>query len=186
MIKQLESEIIYSDWKLVILLQKFVIPTNKTISRLIIDGNVHPILILPIIVDNKIILQKQYRYAANKWLWEVPGGLREDNETSLEGAKRELCEETGYMSDNFIKLGEQLWFDPALERISCDAYVALDCYKGNQVNRDFDEFVSSVQLFSSDEIFTMVDDGSIVDFKTLATILLGRKYIEKYSYKRSF
>ncbi|MDG7042413.1 MAG: NUDIX hydrolase, partial [Nitrososphaerota archaeon] len=64
------------------------------------------VAILPITEDGSIILEKQFRYALNSWLWEVPAGTIEDDEEPLECARRELREETGYEGTGFKKVGE--------------------------------------------------------------------------------
>ena len=78
---------------------------NRTVTREIIS---HPgaAVILPIldIKKKKIILIKQYRYAAKKNLFEIPAGTREKNETFLKCAKREIVEETGYKSSKIKKV----------------------------------------------------------------------------------
>lgn len=180
-ISRVKPEVVYSLWKLTVFKQKFTIAQNETIERLIVGLKGKPVIILPITRDNKIVMVKQYRHAADRWIWEVPGGIGEDNESLKDVVRRELEEETGYTSDRFIKIGSQLWFDPALLRITYDVYVALDCYKHNKGNRDFDELIKSVQLVSPAKLFRMVERGKIKDSKTLAVILLGRKYIEKCS-----
>jgi ADP-ribose diphosphatase len=44
----------------------------------------------------RVLLERQYRYAADQYLWELPAGSIDPGETPLFGAKRELREETGY------------------------------------------------------------------------------------------
>ena len=175
MIKPLKPKLVYSQWKLDVFNQKFEIPGGKVVERLIIDGKVKPVIVLPITQDNKIVLMEQYRYGAMRWMLEVPGGIIEDGEEVIDGIRREMESEVGYTSDNFVRVGKQLWFDPALQRISYDAYVALDCYKVNGQEKDFDEFIKSIQTVSPDELFNLIDNGKITDSKTLAIILLGRK-----------
>ena len=63
---------------------------------------------LPIIIENgtkKIVLQLAFRHATNSWEMEMPRGGSKPNETSIDTAKREILEETGYETDNLISLG---------------------------------------------------------------------------------
>ena len=53
-------------------------------------------------------MERQYRHAANRFLWEVPAGKLEPGEDPLEGAKRELEEETGYRAKKWSELVEVL------------------------------------------------------------------------------
>src|ERR1700688_553257 len=44
----------------------------------------------------RVLLERQYRHAANSYLWEIPAGRIDKGELPLPAAKRELIEETGY------------------------------------------------------------------------------------------
>ncbi len=71
------------------------LPSGRETVREIIE---HPgaVAILAITEDQQIILVRQYRYAVDGSLLEIPAGTREPNESPIETADRELLEETGY------------------------------------------------------------------------------------------
>src|SRR5690349_4376127 len=48
-----------------------------------------------------ILLERQYRYAANAYMWELPAGSVDEGENKLAAAKRELLEETGYTAEKW-------------------------------------------------------------------------------------
>src|SRR5579872_168774 len=52
----------------------------------------------------RILLVRQYRLPADKYLWELPAGKLDEGETALQAAKRELVEETGYRARTWKKL----------------------------------------------------------------------------------
>ena len=56
--------------------------------------------------NSKIVLINQYRHAMKEWLYELPAGMLSDNEDPAEAAKRELIEETGYIPERIISLGD--------------------------------------------------------------------------------
>ncbi len=58
-----------------------------------------------------VVLVRQYRHAVGSMLWEVPAGTAEPGEAPLEGAKRELREETGYSAGR-IRLIGSAWMTP--------------------------------------------------------------------------
>jgi len=62
-------------------------------------------VILPITKNNEFIIIKQYRESLDNYSLELPAGFIDENETPLEAAERELYEETGYVSKEFIYLG---------------------------------------------------------------------------------
>ena len=57
-----------------------------------------------------VLLERQYRYAAGDFLWEIPAGRIDEGERPLAGAKRELREETGYTARSWEKA---LFFFPS-------------------------------------------------------------------------
>src|SRR5580693_4418721 len=69
--------------------------TKFEIKRSVIRHNGSAVMMA---VDEKkrILLVRQYRLPADKYMWELPAGKVDDGETPLQAAKRELVEETGY------------------------------------------------------------------------------------------
>src|SRR5258708_31387214 len=58
----------------------------------------HPgsVVVLPVLPDGRILLIRQYRHAARRYLWELVAGRMDPGETPKAAAARELMEETGY------------------------------------------------------------------------------------------
>lgn len=63
-------------------------------------------VVIPITIDNEFLFIRQYRPVINNFVIEFPAGLNDKNESLINTAKRELIEETGYDSDEFIFLAE--------------------------------------------------------------------------------
>jgi ADP-ribose pyrophosphatase len=59
----------------------------------------------------EVVLVRQYRHPARSYLWEIPAGTAEPGEASIEGAKRELREETGYLAGAIAPIGS-VWMTP--------------------------------------------------------------------------
>lgn len=64
------------------------------------------IAVVPITANNELLLVRQFRPAVNNFVIEFPAGLNDRKERLIDVAKRELIEETGYSSDEFIFLAE--------------------------------------------------------------------------------
>ena len=62
-------------------------------------------VILPVTIDNEFIIIKQYRESLDDFSIELPAGFIDENEKPIDTAKRELFEETGYVSNDFQYLG---------------------------------------------------------------------------------
>ena len=54
--------------------------------------------------DPRVLLERQYRHAADSYLWELPAGRIDKGEEALAAAKRELLEETGYRAKSWKKI----------------------------------------------------------------------------------
>lgn len=131
--------------------------------------------IIPVDSDGKIIMVRQYRNASDSEMLEIPAGKIDGDEVPYECARRELEEETGYVSDDVEFLID---FYPAIgysnEKIS--VYVATNLKLTVQA-LDEDEFVE-VEKYTLDEIVSMIMDGTINDAKTMTAIFA---YKNKYN-----
>ena len=61
-------------------------------------------VMMPVDEKNRILLVRQYRLPAGRFLWELPAGKIDDGENALQAAKRELGEETGIKAKKWKKL----------------------------------------------------------------------------------
>ncbi len=77
--------------------------------------------------DERVILVRQYRYAADLTTYELPGGIIEKDEEPVHAAKREMEEETGYTSDE-IDFLMQVSPNPALNNNTAYFYLARNAY----------------------------------------------------------
>src|SRR4030095_10410216 len=65
-------------------------------------------VLVPIPEPGHVILIRQFRYAVNRWLWELPAGSVDDGEEPDAAAKRECHEEIGQVPDTIVRLGALL------------------------------------------------------------------------------
>ena len=127
--------------------------------------------------DPWIVMERQYRHAANQFLWEIPAGKLEAGEDSMEGAKRELAEETGYQARKW-KLLARYYASPGFVGEEMLLYLAEDLYAGEATPEE-DERIE-LRLVRLSETLKMIENGAIHDGKTLNAVLLyawlhGRK-----------
>ncbi len=78
-------------------------PSGRETVREIVE---HPgsVVIVPVTVDDEVILIRQFRHATGRTLLELPAGLIDPGEEILETARRELHEETGYVAETLRHL----------------------------------------------------------------------------------
>lgn len=129
------------------------------------------VVVLP--VDNsgkdlRVLLVRQYRHAAGQFLWELPAGGIDAGESALEGAKRELIEETGYTSETW-KRALFFWPSPGFLAESMTIYMALGLKRG-KAQPEADEFISK-RLFPIQALVKQILAGKILDAKTIAGVL---------------
>ncbi len=125
--------------------------------------------------DPDVILVRQYRYASDGYLYEVPAGLPAGPEESWEEcAHRELEEETGMRAATLTPL-TRIYTTPGFTDEVIRLFVATDLEPG-ELSRDPDEFMEVVRVAFS-EVLEMVRDGRIVDAKSIATILYADRFV---------
>ncbi len=119
--------------------------------------------------DPWIVMERQYRHAANRFLWEVPAGKLEPGEDPLEGAKRELEEETGYRAKKWSELVEY-YASPGFLGESMKVFLAEGLVAGD-ARPEEDELIE-MRLVKLSELLKTIDKGGIMDGKTLSSVLL--------------
>ncbi|WP_127069446.1 MULTISPECIES: NUDIX hydrolase [unclassified Veillonella] len=125
--------------------------------------------------DNRIIMEKQFRYALNDYLLEVPAGKLDAGEDPLVCAKRELEEETGIIASEWISLGT-IATSPGFCNEVIHLYVAKGLSKG-EIHWDEDEYVE-VERYTFDELLQRISEEKIKDSKTLSALLLAMPYLK--------
>lgn len=126
------------------------------------------VTVIPITDNNEIIMVRQYRYAADKILLEIPAGKLEKDESHYDAGKRELLEETGCTCSEYKYLGELLP-TPAYVTEVIHMYMAGGLEYSEQ-NLDEDEFLDVVKI-PMEKAVEMVLSGEIKDSKTQIGVL---------------
>ena len=125
--------------------------------------------------NNRIIMEKQFRYALNDYLLEIPAGKLDKGEDPLVCAKRELEEETGIIASEWISLGT-IATSPGFCNEVIHLYVAKGLSKG-EIHWDEDEYVE-VEHYTFDELLQCIKEETIKDSKTLSALLLAMPYLK--------
>ena len=123
---------------------------------------------LPIQDDGRIVLVRQYRYAVDESLWELPAGRRDPGESPEEGVQRELREEIGHEAGHLEPLSF-FYTTPGF----CDE--AMYVFRATKLRPavaegDEDERIE-VASFTLEEARAMIARGDIREGKTLVAVL---------------
>ena len=125
---------------------------------------------LPVFDDSRVVLVRQYRYAVNALVWELPAGRRDAGESPEQAAQREMEEEVGLHAARLEHL-LTFWTTPGFCDEHMRLYVATGVAHGEAATED-DEEIELVR-WPIDEIGDRL--GEIEDAKTLAGLLLYLK-----------
>ena len=119
----------------------------------------------------RILLVRQYRLPAEKYLWELPAGRLDPGEKPLQAAKRELIEETGYRAKTWTKLAS-FFVSPGYVQERMTIYLAADLTAGEATPMD-DERIET-RWFTPKEVSGMIYAGKIEDAKTMIGFMLWK------------
>jgi ADP-ribose pyrophosphatase len=142
------------------------LPDGATATR---EYVVHPgaVLVVPLLDDGRIVVERQFRYPNNRVFVEFPAGKLDPGETPFATAVRELREEAGYEAAKWTRLGE-------VHTVVSYSTEAIDLWLAEDLTHvgaalDAGEFLDVVAM-RYDEALAMADRGAITDVKTVAAL----------------
>lgn len=138
-----------------------------------------PLMDEPKSPDPRVILIRQFRHAADGFIWEIPAGRLDPGETPSTCAHRELEEEIGMTTDVLSRL-TTIFTTPGFTDERIHIFLATGMRPGKQ-RREADEFME-VKTKKWSEAMTMIRSGEINDAKTLAALL----YVECFRRKANY
>jgi len=116
----------------------------------------------------RVLLEHQYRHAANDYLWELPAGRIDPGEQELKAAQRELIEETGYRAANWQRI-LKFYASPGFIAETMAVYLATGLRRG-KAEPEADEIIR-LRMAPLPTAVNMILKGTIRDGKTIASIL---------------
>ncbi|MES2500006.1 MAG: NUDIX hydrolase [Pseudomonadota bacterium] len=172
----ISSETIASGGMLTVKRDFVRLPNGHTSQR---EYVVHPgaVVVVPLLPNGHIILERQFRYPLHQVFIELPAGKIDAGEEILITGQRELLEETGYSANDWVKLGHQhpcIGYSNEVIHI----YLARGLSAGAH-QRDADE---SLEVFkaSFSDCMQMIQAGEITDGKTIVALFFAEKYLTQH------
>lgn len=174
--RKLSSQSIFNGKILHLHLDDIILPNGTTGTREYCTHN-GAVCVIPITSDREVICVRQYRYAIDKLLLEIPAGkLDSIDEIPEDAVRRELKEETGATSDKLSFLGIY-YGSPAILNEKIYMYLAEELSYGD-CDPDEDEFLEVVKI-PLEQLVEMVLNGEIEDGKTQAAVLRANAMMSK-------
>jgi ADP-ribose pyrophosphatase len=118
--------------------------------------------------DPQILLLKQYRYAAEDFLYEIPAGRLDPGEEPIDCARRELMEETGCKAERMVHL-YTFYTTPGFTDEKIHAFMAVGLTRGKS-RHETDEFIT-IEAMTLSHALGLIEKGEIKDAKTTLSIL---------------
>jgi ADP-ribose pyrophosphatase len=118
--------------------------------------------------DPQILLLKQYRYATEEFLYEIPAGRLDPGEEPIDCAHRELMEETGCKAERMEHL-YTFYTTPGFTDERIHAFMAVGLTRGD-TRHETDEFIT-VETMTLSHALGLIERGEIKDAKTALSIL---------------
>lgn len=168
----LERREVYRGRIFALSIDRVTLPSGHTVTMEVVR---HPgsVVLLPMPSADRLTLIRQYRYALDRVIWELPAGSLKPGEDPRLGARRECEEEVGLVPGTLEELGE-LFPTPGF----CDEWMKF--YRctdlappapDSDARRDDDEIIEPA-TFDVAEVRRMIRAGDIVDMKTVAGLAL--------------
>lgn len=144
----------------------------------VFEGNGYVVMVA-IDKHNQVLLVRQWRYPIEEESLELPSGLIDANESPLIAAKRELKEEVGATSDNWIDLGWH-WLGNAVMKIKGYVFLVLDA-EVHETSYQEDGEKLKLERIDFKKAVEDIKDGKFRDLRTQIGLLLANKYLSRKS-----
>jgi ADP-ribose pyrophosphatase len=131
---------------------------------------------VPMLNNQEVVLIKQYRHAIREFIWEIPAGTLDPNESPITCARRELIEEIGYSATGWNQLGTITPL-PGCSDERIHIFLALGLKPAEQ-NLDDDEMIN-VHKMNLSEALQMILAGEISDGKTISGLFLAFNWLNR-------
>ncbi len=162
----LTTEQIFSGRGMIVRVDTVATASGRTTTREVVERN-NAVCIIAVDENQRILLERQYRYSINQELLELPAGMIEPGENPEDCARRELQEETGYLPQKLEKIGS--WYvAPGFCTEFMHLFLATDLVPSRLFAEDSEEI--QVMRLKPEECLELIGTGRIQDGKTIAGI----------------
>ena len=169
------SKLIYQGRVLQLGIDSLTLPNGKAVELEVLR---HPggAAIVALNRQDQVCLLRQYRHAAGGWLWELPAGKLEADESPQATAERELVEEAGLEASRWDTLGKVI-VSPGF----CDEVIHLYLARDLTVvpAQPEEDELFEVHWIALEQALQQVYDGTLLDAKTMLGLTMAAKHMQE-------
>lgn len=142
------------------------LPNGRTIKISFIN---HPgaVIIAPFLSNDKIVFMRQFRPALKKYIYELPAGTLDPNESLISCAKRELIEETGLRAKKIVKVG-QIYPVPGYSTEIIYIFKAEGLTQGEAEPEEY-EVIENI-IMTKAQVRKLFKEGKLQDAKSICAL----------------
>ena len=156
--------------------ESLLLPDGEVIPEYFRIEMPHYAAVFAVTNDKKIIILRSYRHAIGEVTLTVPGGMIEKGESPLQGIKRELLEETGFVAKEWEPLGGFVGNSTR----GCGTYHLFFATGAKSVQKpdsgDLEEL--ELLLWTPEEVEKAIDDKKVLSLGVLSMLLLGLRCLK--------
>lgn len=164
--KKLSSKTLFKNAHITVQEDTVLLPDGSK-AAYVFTPSEHDCVIAIAVADNKLLLQRELSYPTGEILWQLPGGSLLKDESPIQGALRELSEESGFSARKTTLLG---YFFVQNRKSNKKQYVVLcgDLYEKKSMS-DPDEFIET-QFIPIQDVKRMISTNEIKNINLLAAL----------------
>lgn len=126
--------------------------------------------------NGRVCLLRQYRHAAQGWIWELPAGKIDHHEPPIETARRELAEEAGMTAGSWLSLGGIL-SSPGVFTEIVHLFLARELTPIPATPEEHEVF--AITWMPWQQAVQMAESGQIEDGKSVSGLLRSRRFLAR-------
>ena len=173
---RLDSHYVIRDPWFTLRADSYRLPDDRVIGPVYIMEYGHWVNVIAVTPSQEAVLVRQYRPGLGRAILEPPGGAADGHDVSmLEAARRELLEETGYTSDDFIETGV-IAPNPASHNNLMHCFLARNVQRVRQPALDETEHLEVV-LVPFDELIVMAGRGELPQALHVASLYFSLAHL---------
>lgn len=134
--------------------------------------------VVPFLSEREVLVIRSYRHLVDSIQFEIPSGYIEEGESPIDAAQREFNEETGYVTNNMVFIGEYT-LDYSMFEQKGFIYAAYDLVKKNKQNLGLMESIK-IESLTIEELKNMLFKGQILNAASIVALYKSFDFHEKY------